>query len=48
MATSRGGMGWEVRGRLTREETYVYLWLNRVDVWQKPTQCCNYSSIKNK
>ena len=22
------------------EGTYVYLWLTRVDVWQKPTQCC--------
>ena len=22
------------------EETYVYLWLIHVDVWQKPTQYC--------
>ena len=31
-------MGWEVGGSLTREGTYVYLWLIHVDVWQKPTQ----------
>jgi len=31
-------MGREVRGRLKRERTHVYLWLIRVDVWQKPTQ----------
>ena len=37
-----------VGGRLKREETYVYLWLIHVDVWQKPKQYCNYSSIKNK
>ena len=41
-------MGWEVTGRLRREGTYVYLWLIHVDVWQKPTQYCNYPSIKNK
>ena len=41
-------MGWEVTGRLRREGTYVYLWLIHVDVWQKPTQYCNYLSIKNK
>ena len=23
-----------------REDTYVYLWLINVDVWQKPTQYC--------
>ena len=27
-----------MRGRFKREETYVYLWLIHVDVWQKPTQ----------
>ena len=32
-------MGWEVGGRLKREETYVY-WQIHVDVWQKPTQYC--------
>ena len=33
---------WDVgeRGeRFNREETYVYLWLIHVDVWQRPTQC---------
>ena len=33
-------MGWEVGERFKREETYVYLWLVHVDVWQKPTQHC--------
>ena len=33
-------MGWEVGGRFKREETYVYLWLIHVDVWQKPTLYC--------
>ena len=41
-------MEWEVGGRLTREGTYVYLWLIHIDIWQKPTQYCNYPSIKNK
>ena len=35
----RGWGGWEVRGRLKREGTDVYLWLIPV-VWQKPTQHC--------
>ena len=30
-------MGWEVGGRFKREETYVYLGLIHVDVWQKAT-----------
>ena len=30
------------------EEAYVYLWLIHVDVWQKPSQYCNYLPIKNK
>ena len=33
-----GGEGDE--GCFKREETYVYLWLTHVDVWQKPTQYC--------
>ena len=41
-------MGWEVGERLKREGTYIYQWLIHVDVWQKPTQYCNYPSIKNK
>ena len=36
----RGGMTWEVGRRFRREETYVYLWLIHVHVWQKPTQYC--------
>ena len=32
--------GWEVEGRSKGERTYTYLWLNHVDVWQKPTQHC--------
>ena len=31
-------MGWAVGGRFQREGTYVYVWLIRVDVWQKPAQ----------
>jgi len=37
-----------VGGRLQTEGTYINLWLIHVDVWQKPAQYCNYSSIKNK
>ena len=33
-------MGWEVGGRLRREEARLYLWLLHVDVWQKPIQYC--------
>ena len=32
--------GWEKGGRLKREGTYVYLWLNHIVVWQKSTQYC--------
>ena len=32
-------------GRLKREGIYVCLWLIHVDVWQKPTQHCNYPPI---
>ena len=31
-------MGREIAGRLGREETWVYLWLILVDVWQKTTK----------
>ena len=34
----RGGMRWEVGGRVKREGRYVYLWLIYVDLWQKPIQ----------
>ena len=30
------------------EGTYVYLWLTRVDVWQKPTQCCKAITFQLK
>ena len=48
MTTQRGGMRWEVGGRFKRESIYVYQWLIRADVWQKPTQHVNYPPIKNK
>ena len=38
--TPRGGMGWEVGGRLKKEGTHASLWLIHVDVRQKPTQRC--------
>ena len=33
-------MGSEVGERFMKEGMYVYLWLIRVDIWQKPTQYC--------
>ena len=44
----KGGMGSKVGGRFKGEETYVYLWLIRVDVWQKPTQHCKAIKKKKK
>ena len=43
-------MGWEIAGRFKKEETYVYLWLIHVDVWQKPTKFCKtiILQLKNK
>ena len=38
------GGGREVQGR----ETYVYLWLIHVDVWQKPTQYCKAIIVQLK
>ena len=35
-----GGIGWDVQGRFKMEGTYVYLWLIRVVIQQKPTQYC--------
>ena len=29
-----------MKGKFKKEETYVYLWLIHVDVWQKPAQYC--------
>jgi len=40
-ASPRGVLRWD--GRLeggSRGRGHVYLWLTRVDVWQKPTQYC--------
>ena len=41
------GGGW---GRFKREETYVYLWLIYVKVWQKATKFCKtiILQLKNK
>ena len=36
-ATCEKDSGWEVGRRFRIEETYVYLWLIHIDVWQKPT-----------
>jgi len=41
-------LGWEVKGRLKREGTCVYLWLIPVDVWQKPTQHCKAITLQLK
>ena len=30
-------LGWEGEARFKNEETYVYLRVTRVDIWQKPT-----------
>jgi len=44
------GVGWngKVRRRFKREGTYVRLWLNHVDVWQKPTQYCKVIILQLK
>ena len=44
--------GWDVLGgerEVQEGETYVYLWLIHVDVWQKSTQYCktNIHQLKN-
>ena len=41
-------MGWEVGESLKTEQTYVYLWLIHVDVWQKPAQCCKLIILQLK
>ena len=33
-------------GGYKKEVTYVYLWPIHVDVWQNPSQYCNYPTIK--
>ena len=41
--------GWDWVGRrFKRKETYVYLRLIHVDVWQKPTQYCQAIIIQLK
>ena len=40
VTTSRGGMGWEVGGRLRKDGRRVYLWLMHVDGRQGPPQRC--------
>lgn len=40
VTTLRGQMGWEAGGRFKMGGTHVYLWLTRVDVWQRPAQYC--------
>ena len=35
VTTQRGGMGWEVGGRLQREGTYMYIQPIHLDVWRK-------------
>ena len=42
----RDGAGREVAGGFRMEGTHVYLWPIHTDVWQKPSQHCNYPPIK--
>ena len=42
------GVGWGGREVQEGEETYVYLWLIHVDIWQKPTLESKHPPIKNK
>ena len=41
-----GLVGREVGGEFRMEGTHVYLWPIQIDVWQKPSQYCNYPSIR--
>ena len=36
------------RGEMGREETYAYLWLIHVDVWQKLSQYCKVMILQLK
>ena len=36
----KSGVGREMGGRSGRQETWVYLWLILVDIWQKTTKFC--------
>jgi len=40
VTTWRGEREWEVKGRLKRKGTRVYIWLAHVDVRQRPMQYC--------
>ena len=44
------GVEWGGRwgGRFKREETYVYLWLTHVEVWQKTTKFCKVIILQLK
>ena len=41
-------MEWEVEGRFEKEETYVYVWLILVDVWQKAAKFCKIIILQLK
>ena len=41
-------MGREMGEGFRKEETYIYLWLIHVDVWQKPTQYCKVIILQLK
>ena len=45
VTAQKGGMQWRWEGGSRRS---LWMWLIHVDEWQKPTQHCNYPSIKNK
>ena len=43
--------GWDGVGggrEAAREQTYVYLWLIHIDVWQNPTQYCKVIILQFK
>ena len=43
------GWGGEGDGKGVQDRgTHVYTWLIHVDIWQKPSQYCNYPPIKKK
>ena len=39
---------WEGGVRLKREGKFLCLWLNHIDVWQKPSQHCKASILQLK
>ena len=46
VTTWRDEVGREVGGGFWRKGTHVCPWLIHVDVWQRPSQYCNYPPIK--